>query len=717
MSASPPATQPSAVRPRLLAAVVVVGLGSLALSAMLLTILSEPTLAAAYLSGPTWLRLVTSLGGVLDPRTQSVLLPEWWLHMLVLAAALSAWAGGAWLLARSGGSGRDWLTRWGLRGWRWWLLGFAWWLAWSLALLGGAGGLIKLLAGSSPLALTLILNLWAAEWFPLHRDACGTAHLSPSDPARAERRARRLLAGAIGLYAVTFTAMNWGLWFNLQIPHGDSAMYEEHLWNVTHGKGFRSYLDQGLFLGEHLQVIHLFLIPLYLLWPSHLLLELCESLALALTAVPLYGIARRHSGSPGAALYLATASLLYFPLQTLDIAIDFKTFRPSAFGIPLLLATIDQMERRRWKTMTLLALLTLCVQEDFAIPLALGGVWMAVTGDRALSPGDGETAGARRIRWIGAALGVATTVYLLLALKVVLPWFREGATIHYARYFPQFGETPTEIAWNMLRHPGQVLSEVLTAENGLYALYLLVPLGFLPILSPGRLLVGVPLFGLLALNELSRDPPGPFHHFHAPLVPILLWSAAAGLSRLARPSARPEPAAVGSSPPAATCSAVRWNTAVCGARFALGCALLGSACYTLSPLGIRFWDAGRIVAGRPTYWRALYFPDERARAWERVAPLIPPTARVAATDFVHARLTHCERSYDYSRYARRVANYEDRVPDDTEYIVIDLQHPYSRDVLGEVRSAADVRELREHPEQWELLTAPDDRFFVVLRRR
>lgn len=692
-------------------------LGSLALGVMLLTILSEPLLSAAYLSGTSWLKLTAWLGGQLDPRTQSVLLPERRFSLLLLSAAICAWVGGAGLLVRSGGSWRDALTRWGLRGWRWWLLGFAWWLAWSGALLGGAGGLVKLLAGSSPLALTLILNLWAAEWFPLHRDACGTTLQPPLDPARAERRARRLLAGAIGLYFVTFTAMNWGLWFNLQIPHGDSAMYEEHLWNITHGKGFRSYLDQGLFLGEHLQVIHLLLVPLHLLWPSHLLLELCESLALALTAAPLYCLARRHSGSPWAALYLAVAALLYFPLQTLDIAIDFKTFRPSAFGIPLLLAMLDQMERRRWKTMTLLALLTLGVQEDFAIPLALLGAWMAVTGDRRPSAAEGDAAGIRRVRWIGAVLGVATAGYLLLALKVVLPWFREGTTIHYARYFPQFGETPTEIAWNMLRHPGLVLSEVLTAENGLYALYLLAPLGFLPLLSPGRLLVGAPLFGLLALNELSRDPPGPFHHFHAPLVPILLWAAAAGLSRLARRSRSRESAVNAASPPAAACSAVRWNTAVCGARFALGCALLGSACYTLSPLGTRFWDPGRIVAGRPTWWRALYLPDERARAWKRVAPLIPPTARVAATDFVHARLTHCERSYDYSRYARRVANYEDRVPDDTEYIVIDLQHPYSRDVLGEVRSAADVRELREHPEQWELLTDPHDRYFVVLRRR
>ena len=89
-----------------------------------------------------------------------------------------------------------------------------------------------------------------------------------------------ILVLLIAVSIVVFTAMNWRLWFNLRIPHGDSAMYEEHLWNLTHGKGFRSYLDQGLFLGEHIQVIHLLLLPLHVVWPSHLLLD----------SPPVYGV-------------------------------------------------------------------------------------------------------------------------------------------------------------------------------------------------------------------------------------------------------------------------------------------------------------------------------------------------------------------------------------------------------------------------------------------
>lgn len=91
--------------------------------------------------------------------------------------------------------------------------------------------------------------------------------------------------------------MNERLYAGLLVPHGDSAMYEEHLWNVWHGKGFRSYLDQGLFLGEHIQVIHLFLLPLHRIWPSYLMLELVASCSLAICVIPIFSMTKRHSGS------------------------------------------------------------------------------------------------------------------------------------------------------------------------------------------------------------------------------------------------------------------------------------------------------------------------------------------------------------------------------------------------------------------------------------
>ena len=85
---------------------------------------------------------------------------------------------------------------------------------------------------------------------------------------------------------------------------------------------------------------------------------------------------------------------------------------------------------------------------------------------------------------------------------------------------------------------------------------------------------------------------------------------------------------------------------------------------------------------------------------------------MASTDFVHPRLTHHNRSYDYSKYVRRVARDQVGVPDDTDYIVIDTHHPYSW-----VRGPEDVRELQTENDKWELLPDQTDGYFLVLRRR
>lgn len=559
---------------------------------------------------------------------------------------------------------------------------YLWEYAWLLAtLLGGETGAA---------ILTAVLPFWIAGLLA----ALATATLSETALVASENaldagpRASRLL-GLMGLYAAVYVTLNWRLWFNLYIPHGDSAMYEEHLWNLLHGKGFRSYLDQGLFLGEHLQVVHLALLPWYVVWPSHLLLELCESVALAAGVFPVAWMTRRHTGSRQAAYAAAAAYLLYTPMQFLDIEIDLKTFRPEAFGIPLLLLTLDQLDRGRLRGFLLGVLACLTVKEDYTLTFGPLGLWILMTSWWAgRSP---STIAGRRWLITGGCLLVGSGLSLWLATRVVMPWFRPGQEIHYASYFSRLGETPEAIVRTILTRPGFVAGELLTPATLLYALALLVPVGGLALLSPGRLAVGVPFWSILCLNELARDPR---HQFHAPLVAIVFWATAAGLGRwpdfvtrwlrIASTRSRPEWLRLGSH--------WLWTSSLATGLW-----------FSLSPLGVPFWDPG----SNWNAWR-LYGPTSRGADFAAIAPRIPVTARVASTDFVHPRFTHYERSYDYSAFRRQVSGYERRVPDDTEYIVIDTTHPYSR-----WKTPGDVPEYHES-DKWELLA---EGAFIVLKRR
>ena len=55
---------------------------------------------------------------------------------------------------------------------------------------------------------------------------------------------------------------------------------------------------------------------------------------------------------------------------------------------------------------------------------------------------------------LGTAIAVGATVYLILALTVVIPHFRAGGEVHYTSYFGDFGRSPGEIARSLMTRPG-----------------------------------------------------------------------------------------------------------------------------------------------------------------------------------------------------------------------------------------------------------------------
>jgi Predicted membrane protein (DUF2079) len=503
-------------------------------------------------------------------------------------------------------------------------------------------------------------------------------------------------------------------------------MYEEHLWNLLHGKGFRSQLDSGrLFFGEHLEVIHLMLIPIYIFLPSFLTLAVCLSLGLASGAIAVRGITRRLTGSDGAANWLAAAYLLYFPLQYLNLEVSLKAFRPENFGVPLLLFAIWALEAKRYRTMLVLLGLTLLCKEDYAIPVGMLGLFLATRRD--------SQPGTRGSRWLGLAILVFAALYLLFVLTIFIPKFRDGPP-HYMAYYPELGHTPWEIASNVSRNPGLLFKPLSSSENLQFVITLVAPLALLPLVGIGRLWLCLPTLVSILLIQLG-DAHSPYFHFHAPLVPILFWAAAEGLNRMKsltdwlakRPANEPVPA---TDQPQDS-----WPSVAGFARLAAGCALVSGFFFGKSPLSLAFYDPD---AGLRGYWRVLYCPNGmitlhlrqvqqlfptmteqdveslnrvgRVRSFDRLFRLIPPDASVATTDFVRPRFTHHRECHQYGEGGLKPhVN-----PDQIDYIVIDRIGPYSNWLGGE-----QLRELIEHPDRWELMhwEPDDDLFFRVIKAK
>ena len=706
----------------------------------LFSILNDRTLARIFVSDGLRDAILHRFGARGPGVAGDVQISFMTILIAVLAIAFGAWLGGSvWISRRRGWTLSMTAATWGFRGWVWWLMPLVGEVARLIGEVSGQPQIGQVYDATIPLWWSLQTAGWLATGWTLACVECSAGATVSS--LKDDFRATPAVWSAVFFYTVCFTLLNWGLSAALMLPHGDSAMYEEHLWNLLHGKGFRSYLDNGrLFLGEHIQVIHVLLVPLYVLWPSQLLLEFCQSAALAVGAIPVYWLARRHSGSRETGFLLAGAYLLYIPMQYLDIAVDFKTFRPNSFEIPLLLFALDALERQRYRSFLVFLFFTLLCQEDAATVIAPLGVWIALRQGASLPD---HHPWKRRVRWLGTGLFVAGTAYVLFVIAVALPYFRQGQDVHFASYFDKFGKSPGEIVRTLAGNPLLLLHEWLDGSTWVFLGALLLPLGSLSLLSPGRLAVAAPLFGVLCLNELTRSP---LHHFHAPIVPIVVWAAAAGLGVAPRfwtalvdtknrwlhlpsesdlggeapvtqritketcvPNGRTLPVKRSTIPQKVAAPCVNTQPTLrrvvhpasqFAGQLALLTALITGIWSSLGPLGINFWDSHS-----PGYWKKKYLPGKRTALFAEVLEQIPTNSRVASTDFVHPRFTHFERSYDYS-------DYRPTVPDDTDFIVIDVHGPYSK-----VRSPRDVKEFREAPDKWELLPDRTGGYFIVLKRR
>lgn len=584
------------------------------------------------------------------------------------------------------------------------LIPCGWWLLWLAGDIGSRFAL-ELAVGSLPLCLTSVFGLLVFHLLDAAvtgaADGVTSDHLSPAVPANAtgfQWTLAVVLLGVIGWTAVSFW-MNARLYAELLIPHGDSAMYEEHLWNVWHGKGFRSYLDQGLFLGEHIQVIHLLLLPLHMIWPSHLLLELSESFALAVCAVPIYLGVRRRTGDGVAAMWLGLAWLFYYPMHFLDIAIDQKTFRPLSLGLPFLFAMIELTDRRRYVSAGICLLLALSAKEDVAL---ICGPLLLVAGVSVWRTNRQWTRDAA----IPVLMGVCSLLYLVMVVLVVIPWFRSGDVVHYSRYFGDLGNTPGELVKTAVADPLRVIRQAATAQTILYVLVFCVPLALLPCRRLFTLSAGLLTFGMLSLlqfGDASGLPPVPYHHFHAPLLVVIFYASSLALVR-ATPGDLP-----GSHSPSGS-QGLTWRPRSCSRLVFLLCLCTGLT-GSLMPWGVTFWSTESGFG----YERLYASSDPQQRLRVAMVPvideLIPADARVASTDFIHTRLTHRERSYDYSEYLRKVNDYQPGVPADTDFIVIDRLHRYSV-----YRNEQDVREIAQS-DVWELLPDETQGAYFVLRRR
>jgi uncharacterized membrane protein len=312
-------------------------------------------------------------------------------------------------------------------------------------------------------------------------------------------------------WGVVLSAYAWLRHMRLNSSTYDLGIKAQVIWNTWRGDWFASTIEVSHYLGDHVQLIFLLLAPLFGIWRDVRMILIVQAFVLSAGAIPVYRIALRKLDDRRTAVLFALVYLLY-PLLGFINRFD---FHPVVFTIPFFLAAYDLLENDQPGWATLFILLSLSLREEVGLTVFAFGLYTAVFMDR------------RRLGLIWAGMGLA---WSLAALFWIMPAFRGGVSDTVSRY-AWLGDTLGQILAGLIGKPRLVLEHLMVPYRAIVPLKLLLPVGFIALLSPAPLLVTLPA---LAYNLLSETPSQSSIYFQylAPAVPFIFIAAIQGARRM-----------------------------------------------------------------------------------------------------------------------------------------------------------------------------------------
>ena len=312
------------------------------------------------------------------------------------------------------------------------------------------------------------------------------------------------MAGALGaaLYATLLLERASRL-----LPRAyDQAFFEQVVWNLGHGGGFRSGFAEGNFLGLHFSPLLLLPAAAEVAWPDARLLSLVEALGLGASAPAGFLLLRELLPAGRPAAWLAAALSIPIPFWAEQQAAALAEFHPEVLAVPAVMLATWAGLRGRLPAMFGFGLLAIAAKEDQAYAVALAGLVVFVRGPRPRA---------------GLVLGLSAMLWGFLTVVVVMPLIRSGGANQLSGYY----------TWLAHPSPAEVVAALTSRQAWMVAGGLLASCAGLPLLRPVWLLAALPplLVDLLS----SHDPQQHLGlHYGLPLVFPVVVATGLGARRV-----------------------------------------------------------------------------------------------------------------------------------------------------------------------------------------
>jgi uncharacterized membrane protein len=463
------------------------------------------------------------------------------------------------------------------------------------------------------------------------------------------------LAALVSAFFGVFGFLTWRQQSNFGTFGFDLGLHDQAIWLAAHGHRMFDTVRGLDYFGENVNLISLAFVPLYWLGAGPHLLDLIHTAALAAGGVPLWLLARDRTGDRWLALAPAVAYFLYPSLSFMA----WWEYHPDTLAILPLLFAWWLASRQKWGWFAVCAALALSCKEDVALALVGMSVALIVWRGPAprLLPAVPRWAGRRWLARIdtqdlvAVGLAVGSMVWFEIATRIIIPANNAGQPPFYESFFWQFGTTPTQVIWNLFRHPGRLVNLSATPTRKTYFVQMFAPVGFLLVLALPAFLIGLPQ---LLINIMDQSEGLTIDSQYGALVLVGVFIAtveALGYLRRRRPRALRA-----------------------GATWLLMTSMASAAAWGITPLGVHFHS----------FWAAS---DPQAAQLHQALDLVPPTAGVSVSYELTAHASHRVYVFEFPNPWVNVNWLSKAVPErpaDVTWLVVDNNHDPDPSLLAKL---------------------------------
>lgn len=211
----------------------------------------------------------------------------------------------------------------------------------------------------------------------------------------------------------------------------------------------------------HFSPIYYIYLPVYFIFPYPATLQILQVVTLASGMIPVYLLCRRFNLSRGATAAFGVIFAL-FPVLTTGCFYD---LHENCFLVPLLLWLFYFIEKDDIKGIILMSVLTVLVKEDAPMYIACIGLYVIIG----------------KKKYVRGAVMLLFGVAYFLTVTMLMRRFGTGVmTDRYDNYMIDGGGGLMDVIKNFITNPAYVLSECFKEKKYQFLIYMIVPLGFMP---------------------------------------------------------------------------------------------------------------------------------------------------------------------------------------------------------------------------------------------